>query len=221
MIESGYFVENSVLGNEECDEALNAIARASAHRSRAGVRNLMSVESIADLANDPRLVEIAERFTEKRMRPYKATLFEKTGKANWLVAWHQDTALPLIEFQDSDEWGPWSKKAGVNYAHAPAWALARIVALRVHLDPSDSLNGPLRVIEGSHKFGVLTDRQIQQVAGNQRGTACLAEKGGVIAMSPLLVHASSKALSELPRRVLHIEYADSLALAPGVRIAIA
>ena len=221
MIESGYFVENSVLSDEQCDDALNALASASAHRSRAGVRNLMSVEPIADLANDPRLIEIAKRFTEKQMRPYKATIFEKTGKANWLVAWHQDTALPLIEFQDSDEWGPWSKKAGVNYAHAPAWALARIVALRVHLDRSDSSNGPLRVIEGSHKFGVLSDQQIQQIAGNQRGTSCLADKGGVIGMSPLLLHASSKANSELPRRVLHIEYSDSLDLSPGIRLAIA
>jgi hypothetical protein len=27
--------------------------------------------------------------------PFRATLFEKTPGANWLIPWHQDTALPL------------------------------------------------------------------------------------------------------------------------------
>jgi hypothetical protein len=40
-------------------------------------------------------------------------------------------------------------------------------------------------------------------------------------MRPLLIHASSKSLSHQPRRVLHIEYADCLDIAPGIRLAIA
>jgi hypothetical protein len=35
---------------------------------------------------------------------------------------------------------------------------------------------------------------------------------GVIALCPLIVHASSKAQSDQRRRVLHIEYARSLIL---------
>jgi hypothetical protein len=37
----------------------------------------------------------------------------------------------------------------------------------------------------------------------------------------LLVHSSSKARSDSPRRVLHIEYADALVLAPGIQLAVA
>jgi hypothetical protein len=40
-------------------------------------------------------------------------------------------------------------------------------------------------------------------------------------MRPLLIHCSSKAQTEMPRRVLHIEYADSLGLKPGIRLALA
>ncbi len=40
-------------------------------------------------------------------------------------------------------------------------------------------------------------------------------------MRPLLIHASSKAECDAPRRVLHIEYADSLDLKPGMRLAVA
>ena len=112
-------------------------------------------------------------------------------------------------------------KAGILYAHAPAWALARVLALRVHLDPSTGENGPLRVIPGSHLNGVLTDDEILDLARTQKKIECLVPRGGVLAMRPLLIHSSSKALGPEPRRVLHIEYADNLALGPGLRLAIA
>ena len=40
-------------------------------------------------------------------------------------------------------------------------------------------------------------------------------------MRPLILHASSKAETDHPRRVLHIEYADSLKIAPDLELAIA
>jgi hypothetical protein len=35
-------------------------------------------------------------------------------------------------------------------------------------------------------------------------------------MRPLLIHASSKSTTDLPRRVLHFEYSASMEIAPGV-----
>ena len=153
--------------------------------------------------------------------PYRATLFEKSGAANWLVVWHQDTALPLRYRFDREGWGPWSQKAGVLYAHAPAWALSRVVALRLHLDESSAHNGPLRIIPGTHTSGVMNDADIFQLARDRQLVDCVVPRGGVMAMSPLLVHSSGKQQSDAPRRVLHIEYADSLVLAPGVELVIA
>lgn len=153
--------------------------------------------------------------------PFKATLFHKTGEKNWLIAWHQDAALPLSDHFDDQGWGPWSWKAGVRYARAPAWALERVVALRVQLDDSDAGNGPLRVVPGSHRFGVLSDAEVLSHAANSDSVDCCCEAGGVILMSPLVIHASSKSTNDQPRRVLHIEYADSLDLAPGIRLALA
>ena len=51
--------------------------------------------------------------------------------------------------------------------------------------------------------------------------SCLVPRGGVLAMRPLLIHSSSKARTDATRRVLHIEYADSLRLGEGVRLAVA
>jgi len=50
---------------------------------------------------------------------------------------------------------------------------------------------------------------------------CVTGKGGVVAMRPLLVHASSKSQTETPRRVLHIEYAATDSIADPLRLAIA
>jgi ectoine hydroxylase-related dioxygenase (phytanoyl-CoA dioxygenase family) len=138
-----------------------------------------------------------------------------------MVVWHQDTALPLRERREVLGWGPWSVKEGVHYAHAPASALEQVVALRIHLDDSTSENGPLRVLPGTHTLGVLTDEEIHDLSTKIAEIECLVGRGGVLAMRPLMVHASSKAQSEMPRRVLHIEYARSSALSDGLELAIA
>jgi hypothetical protein len=69
--------------------------------------------------------------------------------------------------------------------------------------------------------GVLTDEQIFERARGSHAAECTVPRGGVLAMRPLIIHSSSKARSDNPRRVLHIEYADTLDLAPGIRLSIA
>jgi ectoine hydroxylase-related dioxygenase (phytanoyl-CoA dioxygenase family) len=187
-------------------------------RSRAGARHILGCSSVTHLAQDPRLVDIASRWLDAAAIPFKATLFEKNPDSNWLVPWHQDTALPMAEQHDVAGWGPWSNKCGVTYAHAPARVLERVIALRVHLDDSTADNGPLRVLPGSHNRGVLSDTQIHEVSQRVPPAQCAVPAGGVIAMRPLLVHASSKAKVETPRRVLRLEYAASLMLEPGLEL---
>lgn len=81
-----------------------------------------------------------------------------------------------------------------------------LLALRVHLDDSNAGNGPLRVLPSSHVKGVLSDDDIEQLVRLIPAKDCLVPQGGVLAISPLIVHASSKAQSNHPRRVIHIEY---------------
>lgn len=77
-------------------------------------------------------------------------------------------------------------------------------------------NAPLRVLPNSHRDGVLTDEQIECLARTVPAVDCVAKAGGVVAMRPLTVHASSKSVDDKPRRVLHIEYADSLRWSSGL-----
>jgi len=220
MIDSGYAIEPGCLSNPKCDELIDRLSSDQVARSRAGARHLMSHPGVAALAASDGLVGLASEWLRQRAVPFRATLFEKSRATNWLIPWHQDTALPLCNRFNAAGWGPWSKKTGVIYAHAPASALSRVIALRVHLDASTIGNGPLRVIPGSHQGGVLTDQSVMEYVSSHNAVECLAPRGGVIAMRPLLIHSSSKARSTEPRRVLHIEYADSLDLGEGVRLAV-
>lgn len=219
--ERGYSIESIVLTSAECDVLVNALANVPRTRGRAGARHLMCHPSVARLANDERLLSIAANVLGQKAASITATLFEKSEQSNWLIPWHQDTALPMaVKFQENG-WGPWSRKDGVMYAHAPAQALHRVVALRIHLDASDSDNGPLRVVPGSHSFGVMTDHTVHQFVRDHDPVECIVPRGGVLVMRPLIIHASSKAQSSRPRRVLHIVYANSLDLGSGIRLQVA
>lgn len=206
-MDSGFAIVSGVFDSREVDAILRALEGEALRRSRAGARHLISVPVVAALAKDPRLISLAAEVLGSEPVPFGATLFDKSSDANWLVAWHQDRALPLVERRKAAGWGPWSNKDGVVYANAPATALAKVVALCVHLDDSTPENGPLRVLPGTHTLGVLSDAQINDAARRIEPVTCTVERGGVIVMRPLTVHASSKVTAAASRRVLHFEYA--------------
>ncbi len=219
--QDGFAIILELFSREDVLQLLGVVTRTHLRRSRAGVRHLLSDPAVAAWANNSRLLAFAQSILGTEAFPYRATLFDKSAAANWLVAWHQDTALPLRERRELSGWGSWSMKEGVIYAHAPASALARILALRVHLDDSTAQNGPLRVLPGTHKLGVLSDEKIRQLALEISPVGCIVAQGGVLAMKPLLVHSSSKTQTNSSRRILHIEYATTRIVDDGMELAIA
>jgi Phytanoyl-CoA dioxygenase (PhyH) len=218
---NGFSIIPAVFAPEAMDRLVDDIGLRKAHRSRAGVRHAMRIPIVSALAQSAPLTEIAQSVLGPAAFPFRATLFDKSYQSNWLVVWHQDTALPLRAKLETAGWGPWSMKDGIQYAHAPTSALRYVLALRVHLDDSTLLNGPLRALPGTHNHVVLSDDAIHKLAHEIAPVNCVVSKGGVIAMRPLLVHASSKSQMNAPRRVLHIEYAASEAMSDPLRLAIA
>ncbi|HXA56234.1 MAG TPA: galactose-1-epimerase [Candidatus Acidoferrum sp.] len=221
ILEQGFAIIPEVLSHAEIGRLCAGIVHQPMHRSRAGVRHAMKFASVAEMAGCPRLIEIARAILGEGAVPFRATIFDKSLTSNWLVAWHQDTALPLRERREAEGWGPWSVKDGVTYAHAPARALEQVVALRIHLDNSTAENGPLRVLPGTHAIGLLGDGAIHDLAERIPAVDCVVPRGGIVAMRPLVVHASPKSQSSEPRRVLHIEYAASRTTADRFELAIA
>jgi len=221
-IKSGWFpLVRERISENEASSLLNWIGTAPQQRTKAGIRHALEIEAVNELAHDPRMMAIARSVLGPNAVPFRATFFDKSPVANWLIVWHQDTALPLQKKCESPGWGPWSIKQGVIYAHAPANALQKVLALRIHLDHSTSENGPLGVLPGTHEMGILSDDSLQEAANRIPATDCLVQKGGVLAMRPLSVHSSSKSQTSAARRVLHIEYASSIEIAEGMQLAIA
>jgi ectoine hydroxylase-related dioxygenase (phytanoyl-CoA dioxygenase family) len=217
----GFAIVPGVVSEGEIAGLLAMLDQSGLPRSRAGLRHAMRNSGVATLAGDARLMAMAREVLGSGAFPFRATLFDKSPTSNWLVVWHQDTALPLRERQDIPGWGPWSIKDGVNYAHAPASALRQVLALRLHLDDSARENGPLRVLPGTHTRGVFDDDALHELARRIAAVDCLVPRGGILLMRPLVVHASSKSKSNAPRRVLHIEYARSRALVESLELAVA
>jgi hypothetical protein len=219
--DQGYSIYQGVWQRTAISAVIEELDRAELVRTRAGARHVLSVPAVRAVALEPAMLDIAAQYLGDRVFPFRATLFNKSAMSNWLVAWHQDTALPVVQKTDTPGWGPWSRKGGVLHAIATARALGRVVALRVHLDDSTRDNGPLRVLPGTQTFGILRREQIEQLAMTLPAHECLVDAGGVVALRPLTVHASSKARSDQPRRVLHIEFASTIILDVGIELAVA
>lgn len=219
--QNGFAIIPDVISTPEITSLLSKFEQMALPAGRAGSRHLMTRPEVAALARYHNLVTIAESVLGPGAWPFRATFFDKSSETNWLVPWHQDTALPLQSRRDTSGWGPWSVKEGITYAHAPTAALNRILALRIHLDDSTEENGPLRVLPGTHNRGVLTDDEVEHIAKRISPTACLVPKGGIILMRPLLIHASSKSHTDTRRRVVHIEYAAQGKIGDGMHLAVA
>ncbi len=219
--ENGFAILSDPLAPFLLDQLLTDIDQEAPHRSRAGIRHALALNPVASFARQQILCEIAREVLGPDAFPFRATLFDKSPTSNWLVVWHQDTALPFRERIDLPGWGPWSVKDGIPYAHAPASVLRQVLALRIHLDESDLATGPLRVLPGTHKLNILTDDELGDLAKRIAPVDCIVPRGGILAMRPLIVHSSSKSHSQKPRRVLHIEYAASSAIAEPLQLAIA
>lgn len=116
--DNGYAIVERVFERSEMMAALRGLEQAAITRTKAGARHVLSVPVVRRLATDSRLRQVASGFVGPNAVPFRATLFDKSQSSNWLVVWHQDTALPLRGRTDSAEWGPWSVKSGVVYAHA-------------------------------------------------------------------------------------------------------
>jgi ectoine hydroxylase-related dioxygenase (phytanoyl-CoA dioxygenase family) len=219
--QQGYAIVPNVVTPEEAQELARHLEGSALPRSRAGIRHLLSHPAVMKVANDLRMLGVAQSILGDKAFPFKATLFDKSPDTNWLITWHQDTALPLREKHEISGWGPWSIKEGVAYAHAPAAALEKVIALRLHLDDSTNHNGPLRVVPCTHRKGVLSDQEVEIIVSNATPINCLVSKGGVIVMRPLIIHASSKSHSDISRRVLHLEYASCNAVPAPLQLAVA
>lgn len=187
-----------------CDEIAGQITQ----ESGVSQRHLIDHPSVLQLLRHDALTTSVKALLGPGAFAYKATLFDKSSEANWLVAWHQDVAIPITHRADIPGWRGWSVKDGVHYAQPTDDVLADLLAVRIHLDTCNETNGPLRLLAGSHARGRLPAADVASSAAKLSERTICGPTGSALFMRPLLVHASSKATSGGRRRVLHLEFAS-------------
>lgn len=186
---------------------LRAAVALVATDDRGGARNLLEVTEVCALAASGLVRQYACSVLGDRAFAVRALLFDKTSSANWKVIWHQDLTIATRAQADVPGYGPWTEKAGVPHVQPPVPVLESMLAIRVHLDACGVDNGPVRVLDGSHRLGRLNAEAIDDLRHGQTERTCCVEQGAILAFRPLVVHASAPASAPSHRRVIHIEYA--------------
>jgi ectoine hydroxylase-related dioxygenase (phytanoyl-CoA dioxygenase family) len=207
----GYAILPDVLSGEEVQPlvaAIEAHVAAVGAEGQAGLRTLaMQLPEVRAMRAHPKLIALASKILGSPAFVVRTLLFDKTPGANWKVPWHQDLTIAVHERRDLDGFAPWSVKDGVPHVQPPSEFLARMITLRIHLDDCLAENGALRVLPGTHRSGRLSPAEITQAREQSSEAICEVSQGGLLIMRPLLLHASSPAVSPRHRRVLHLEFA--------------
>ena len=190
--------------SEETIQALETALDADQH----GIRNLLSNQVVRRIAGSDEVRKSVESVLGDECFAVRGIFFNKSLKANWKVVWHQDCVIAVLEKLDIEGWGPWSSKADVIHVRPALAVLQQMLAIRIHLDDCGEDNGPLRVIPGSHRDGILSDSEIQN-RSKESAVACGVLRGDAILMRPLLLHSSPPATKPSNRRVVHLEFAAS------------
>jgi hypothetical protein len=200
---SGYFVIPGVI-DAVLNRRLGAFVGGIA--SGAGSRRLLDEAWCAHLAGALRGDARIRSLLPRNAVAVQCTFFDKSPIKNWLVALHQDLSIPVKRRAESPECSGWSEKERQLYVQPPVGVLERLVAVRVHIDDCPAESGALRMVAKSHVEGRLSRGRAEELRRLNGETVVPVARGGALVMRPLILHASSKATSLNPRRMLHFVF---------------
>lgn len=214
LAQSGYAVIPAVYDDAEVEAMRNELDVAASSQGRAGGEGeLYAIRRVLEVVPGLR-----ERVFTEGLCPLlrgvgpsggflcKSIYFDKPQGSNWFVAWHQDLSISVMERRDVEGYAQWTKKSGVIGVVPPLRILAHTLTVRIHLDSTDASNGALRVVDGSHRWGIIRKERHGWDAGEE--VVCEVAAGGVMLMRPLTLHASRRSQAGGRRRVLHLEFCN-------------
>lgn len=203
----GYEIVNDIYSAKEVDSLLVALNHKGLSGSFGLREFLLTNPAFLELIFTPNFKKAISRLFSGHPQAIKSLYFDKPPSANWLVNWHQDLTVNLENRAEAEGFIHWRTKDGRVTVQPSLDILESILTARIHLDDCDSSNGALRVIEGSHKRGVIN---LKEWMADKQGIEqiCEVKKGGVVFMSPLILHSSKRTENQKHRRVIHIEFSD-------------
>lgn len=210
----GFTIHNNIYTSSEIKQLISSINQADQSKStfrKSGnlfaIRQfLKEVPGIIPFIFNDKLKSLIAQFLGSGYFSVKSIYFDKPEQSNWFVAYHQDLTISVDKKIALDNYGPWTVKQNQFAVQPPLEVLNNLFTLRIHLDDTGEDNGALKVIPSSHLKGIYRPETIDWSI--EKETVCRVNKGGVMIMRPLLLHSSSRAVSNMKRRVIHIEFSN-------------
>lgn len=219
--QDGFVIVPGVLSPTQISQWLESLRQFFEHdpasiKNRQGAvyaaRNIVeSLPSCCQVAEHPPLPELLAGSLGADYGLVRGLYFDKHPDRTWSLPWHKDLTIAVADNAlPSQRFTKPTNKSGVPHVEAPETILANMLTLRFHLDNVTLDNGPLEVAVGSHQQGKRADEQ-------HRVRKILVNAGDVLAMRPMLSHASGSSTpgTSLHRRILHLEFAGDRVLGDG------
>lgn len=202
-----------------CAEAFTKDQNAENARSSQGhiyaARNVIDfIPEVKTVWRNGMLAELLLEVLGADIGLVRALFFDKPPDRTWSLPWHKDATIAVANNSlPSKHFSRPTLKAGVPHVIASDGILGQMLTLRIHLDAVNDENGPLRVIPRSH-----FSKDCAGV-GPAEAVTIYAEAGDVLAMRPLIDHASGSSNPGVTRhrRILHLEFAGMRELPDGYR----
>lgn len=212
----GFVVLNEVFNDKEVTAIIHAIDTADhsnpTFRKTADLfairQFLKEIPAVQSLVLTDRLNTLIEALFGAGYFVVKSIYFDKPEQSNWFVAYHQDLTISVDKKTAAPGFGPWTVKHNQYAVQPPLDILERNFTIRIHLDDTNKNNGALKVVPGSHAKGIYRPETIDWSVETE--SICEVPQGGIMIMRPLLLHASGRTTNRARRRVIHIEFSNTL-----------
>jgi ectoine hydroxylase-related dioxygenase (phytanoyl-CoA dioxygenase family) len=210
----GFAILNKIYADTEVDAISDCIEKSTAKldvgtNSKSVFAIRQAMKKIPELESLVCTVKLHKVLSSLFAEPYfltKAIYFDKPSESNWFVAYHQDLSISVDRKAAVSNYTNWTFKKGQYGVQPPLDILENIVTVRIHLDKTTKENGALKVIPKSHCKGIYRAETIDWKTETEY--ICDVEKGGVMLMKPLTLHASERTTNGKQRRVLHLEFSS-------------
>lgn len=210
--ENGYSILEGLYYESEVNEILDCIENTEQNGSSFmktkdlfAIRQLINnIPELKKLLFNKKLTELISNLSKSEYFLTKAIYFDKPSESNWFVAYHQDLSISVDKKADLKNYSNWTFKKGQYGVQPPIEILEDTITIRIHLDKTSKKNGALKVIPKSHLNGIV--RNDSKDWNTENEFVCEVEKGGVMLMKPLILHASNRTTNRKKRRVIHLEF---------------
>lgn len=206
LLDDGFQIENAIFSEQEVSEMIHLL-KVKGFEDSFGVRDVLGkIPELQDIIfSNKKFREVIHKISPDCCRSIKSIYFNKPPRSNWIVNWHQDLTVNLEEKVEIEGGINWRQTGSRFSMQPPLRILEDVFTLRIHLDDASIENGALKVVRNSHSLGIV-DIVSWKKEFEDDLVFCLAKSGDVVAMKPLIIHASSRTENLKNRRVLHIEF---------------